>query len=143
MPYISPGFFFFLHNECKSVVNKASPTTHMPSSHPLPSPCSDLPASQGHCVPPLQVTMPAAHVPSAIPWPPRGRQSPFREGHQRENPLFHHLHVCSLSYHLHHLCHHIPTPPAGWRWTRLSRPTTGTAQRPRFLCTLERVINLK
>lgn len=54
--------FFFLHNECKSKnVNKASPHhTHALLPPPASYPCSDLPASQGHCVPPLQVTVPAA-----------------------------------------------------------------------------------
>ena len=141
--------FFFLHNECKSKnVNKDFPHhTHALLPPPASHPCSDLrPPFRGHCATPLQVTGPAAPPPPSLcPGPLRGR--PPGEGDGTENPPIHRLHFC-YCHHL-HLCHHLrqhhlhPQRALGSRRTQLARPLQGAAQRPRFLCTLERVINLK
>lgn len=123
--------FFFLHNECKSKnVNEALPhRTHALLPPPASHPGSDLPASRGHRAPPSRGTVPAAR-------PRRGRPAP--EGHDTGSPPSHRRHLRHPR-----LRRHRPAPARAPLASRLPGPGRGAARRPRFLCTLERVINLK
>lgn len=153
--------FFFLHNECKSEnVNKAF-AHHTQALLPPPAshPCSDLRPPSGRCSTPLQVTGPAPAAPppsSLCPGPLHGRGRGFGKGMRGERlgkataqktlPSTAFTSVAALTSTSAITSATITSTPgraARARRTQLSRPLQGAAQRPRFLCTLERVINLK
>lgn len=141
--------FFFLHNECKSKnVNKAFPhRTHALLPPPASQPGSDLPAPQDTAPLPSESQSPplrSRRAPSALPGPPRGAPGSGGRRHGKPSlpppsppppwpppPPVRPPHPP-----------HSPAPGPGSR-VRLSRRWRGAARRPRFLCTLERVINLK
>lgn len=128
--------FFFLHNECKSKnVNEAFPhRTHALLPPPASQPGSDLSASRGHRAPPSRGTVPAA-PPAGVGGGARLRRATTRETLPSTA-------VTSATAATGRPAP--PRPPAQAPGSRVSPgPGRGAARRPRFLCTLERVINLK
>ena len=119
------------------------PTTHMPSSHPLPAtpaltsqPPKDtvLLLCKLHCLQPRRPLRFPGHRGGASLL--SGRRPPRKSSLPPLSPL---QPLITSSYAI----TDTTFTSGGVEADRLSRPLWGTAQRPRFLCTLERVINLK
>lgn len=133
--------FFFLHNECKSKnVNKAFPhCTHALLPPPACQPGSDLPDPQDTAPLPSESQPPPPRRAPSAPPPrrpgPRGGARPRRATTRKALPS---TAVTSAA-----VASAATGPPPAPAPARLSRRWRGAARRPRFLCTLERVINLK
>lgn len=142
--------FFFLHNECKSKnVNKAFPHhTHALRPPPASYACSDLRASFLRTLRPsfASYRFCRSAAPCALPRASAGARVSGRRQHRKPSgpaAFTSEAAITSTSAITSATLTSAPNRAAGSKWTQLSRPLQGAAQRPRFLCTLERVINLE
>lgn len=95
-------FSWFLFSSCTMNASPRTwirplPTTHMPSSHPLPATpalTSQPPKDTVFLLCKFQCLQPRRPLCASLAT--AGAPVSFRESDHRENPLFHHLHLCSL-----------------------------------------------